>query len=473
MFRIDVRVQPKISPPRITPRRAIFAHRTYCTVWNMFSSQVSKEELAAETTQMRYRLKAAAYTLGGVNWKKLFRFYDRDNSGQIGYTEFKRLVRTDAKITSSHLPDKNLRAIFKLVDRDDSGEIDYTEFLAWVENPNLQGSDPVFPGAINPLHATGKNVTPNLAVVIEASPDTANGLNVFDRLTSPQGLVGISGRTHKNGSPQKARSASSSPRQASESPNAAHRLSGTGQLNVFERLSSPTNYMGVSGRKHGAQVFGAKNVEFFKLHGGNGFDKLINTRVNMEDYLDEHGSSKVKYHAREDRIRMRTQKLKEDMVAPARRRAPAPPAPPAPPPAPPAPRVPVDLPTENEEYLTAVRIEEPADTSLIKEQPFQTERVNQTQFPGHEHQSAQLSRTDEALHRVKAQLSRTDEALHKAIRENQSFRTENESLRAKTTAFAVQNEQLSRENEELTIMCNFLIKTLDKHGINVEEESLQ
>ena len=195
--------------------------------------------------------------------------------------------------------------------------------------------------------------------------------------------------------------------------------------------------------------------------------KYINKKIFENIYYASLEMSMEISKKREIEIK-ELQKLKEDMVAPARRRAPAPPAPP---PAPPAP--PVDLPTENEEYLTAVRIEEPAGTSLIKEQPFQTERVNQTQFPGHEHQSAQLSRTDEALHRVKAQLSRTDEALHKAIRENQSFRTENESLRAKTTAFAVQNEQLSRENEELTIMCNFLIKTLDKHGINVEEESLQ
>jgi len=443
----------------------------------MFPARLSKEELfAAETTRMRHRLKAAAYTSGGVNWKKLFRFYDRDNSGQIGYTEFKRLVRTDAKLTRSQLPDENLRTIFKLVDTDDSGEIGYTEFLAWVEGTRPKGPTAALLGSP------------------AAVQDTRNGSNVFDRLTSPRGLVGISGRTHRNGLPQKAGNASSSPRQASASPDAPHRLPvqlGDVQPNVFERLSSPTNYMGVSGRRHGAQVFGAKNVDFFELHGGIGFDKLINSRVNMEDYLDEHGSSKIAYHARENRIRMRTQKIKEDMVQSARRRrAPQPPAPPAPPPPPPAPPAPpVDLPapqtpsalsTENEEYLgkpTSFRIEQPPGISIQKS--FETGRPHQSMFPGHEHhvelenqesaRAAQLSRTNEALHKAKAQLSRTDEALHKAIHENQSFRTENESLCSKNTELVIQNEQLSRENEELTIMCNFLMNILDKHGINVED----
>ena len=53
---------------------------------------------ASEQKIVRHKLKAAAYTSKGVDWHKLFRYYDTDNSGEIGFIEFKRLLRSDAKV---------------------------------------------------------------------------------------------------------------------------------------------------------------------------------------------------------------------------------------------------------------------------------------------------------------------------------------------------------------------------------------
>ena len=78
------------------------------------------------------KLKAAAYTQDGVNWEKLFKYYDKDNSGEIGFDEFKRLLRKDAKISASILSDADVRTVFDTVDADSSGEMDYHEFERWV-----------------------------------------------------------------------------------------------------------------------------------------------------------------------------------------------------------------------------------------------------------------------------------------------------------------------------------------------------
>merc|ERR1719390_429705 len=67
------------------------------------------KELAAKMSKvqdehealMKKRLRAAAYNNGRLDWERLFKFYDRDNSGQIDFSEFKNMVRKDAKITSN------------------------------------------------------------------------------------------------------------------------------------------------------------------------------------------------------------------------------------------------------------------------------------------------------------------------------------------------------------------------------------
>jgi hypothetical protein len=42
-------------------------------------TRVAENELA----QIKRKLRAAAYNAGGLDWKALFHFYDRDNSGVV------------------------------------------------------------------------------------------------------------------------------------------------------------------------------------------------------------------------------------------------------------------------------------------------------------------------------------------------------------------------------------------------------
>lgn len=113
----------------------------------------------AEANQVRYKLRAAAYTHRGVDWERLFLFYssskrpapaaaptndtqnatdtivtDSDNiEAEIGLFEFRRLLRNDAKIPVSQLSDVDIKALFHSVDLDGSGMIDAEEFMAWVQ----------------------------------------------------------------------------------------------------------------------------------------------------------------------------------------------------------------------------------------------------------------------------------------------------------------------------------------------------
>ena len=76
---------------------------------------------ATEKRRVRSKLKAAAYGEHGVDWKKLFSQYDRDNGGVLEYPEFKRALRSDAKISVSMLSDAHVQHLFNTIDveRDD------------------------------------------------------------------------------------------------------------------------------------------------------------------------------------------------------------------------------------------------------------------------------------------------------------------------------------------------------------------
>ena len=65
---------------------------------------------AADQKRVRNKLRAAAYTQNGVDWALLFHNLDRDNSGEIGVTEFRRLLRSHAKIPVSQLSDVDVKS---------------------------------------------------------------------------------------------------------------------------------------------------------------------------------------------------------------------------------------------------------------------------------------------------------------------------------------------------------------------------
>ena len=87
-----------------------------------------------EIKQVRNKLKAAAYSSGGVDWHRLFKHYDRNNTGELNLIQFKRALRSDAKISVSILPDNSVRHLFNTIDLDGGGSIDVDEFIAWVDS---------------------------------------------------------------------------------------------------------------------------------------------------------------------------------------------------------------------------------------------------------------------------------------------------------------------------------------------------
>ena len=101
------------------------------------SSQQGTSRLSqVREKSIRSKLRAAAYTIGGINWYKLFKHYDRDNSGALDYDEFRRAVRRDAKLTVSQLPDSDLRWLFRQIDVDGGGSVEIEEFTNYLEEKN-------------------------------------------------------------------------------------------------------------------------------------------------------------------------------------------------------------------------------------------------------------------------------------------------------------------------------------------------
>lgn len=84
------------------------------------------------------KLRAAAYSHEGVNYKKLFHFYDRHNTGSLDVNEFLSALRRDAKQSKSKRgwSDKMIVDIFRMIDKDESGTIEYNEFVEWLSEDN-------------------------------------------------------------------------------------------------------------------------------------------------------------------------------------------------------------------------------------------------------------------------------------------------------------------------------------------------
>jgi hypothetical protein len=88
--------------------------------------------LLAET---RKRFQAASYSAGGQDWSRLFRHYDRDNSGELDWDEFRRAVRKDANVTANVVTDAELRQLFTACDTDGGGTIVRPHALLHITRP--------------------------------------------------------------------------------------------------------------------------------------------------------------------------------------------------------------------------------------------------------------------------------------------------------------------------------------------------
>ena len=81
---------------------------------------------------VKVKLRAAAYTSKGMDFARLFKHYDRDNSGALDFNEFRSAIRRDAKITANQVSDTELKRVFSSVDDDGGGEVEIDEFVEWL-----------------------------------------------------------------------------------------------------------------------------------------------------------------------------------------------------------------------------------------------------------------------------------------------------------------------------------------------------
>lgn len=63
----------------------------------------------------------------------MFRFYDKDNSGELDFEEFCEAIRKQARISAEEIPDDGLQIIFDDVDADGGGTVDILEFVEWLD----------------------------------------------------------------------------------------------------------------------------------------------------------------------------------------------------------------------------------------------------------------------------------------------------------------------------------------------------
>lgn len=115
------------------PQKSVTKERSVLQERRPNVSMKATDKNAGAFDAIKKRLKAAAYNNGKLDWDKLFRYYDKDNSGCIDWDEFRAAIRKSAKITTAQLSDRDLRLLFEFVDVDGDGEVDYKqEFMPWL-----------------------------------------------------------------------------------------------------------------------------------------------------------------------------------------------------------------------------------------------------------------------------------------------------------------------------------------------------
>jgi len=96
------------------------------------ASPSSPDAERKELETLKRKLQGLSYSHGGQDPSKLFRTFDRDNSGELDELEFKNAVRKGGKITSRMLDDAALSKLFRAVDTDGDGTVGIDELTGWV-----------------------------------------------------------------------------------------------------------------------------------------------------------------------------------------------------------------------------------------------------------------------------------------------------------------------------------------------------
>jgi hypothetical protein len=105
--------------------------------------------LSAESfSKMKRKLRAAAYSIGGVNWDKLFKHLSKTSHGpdgveikhgahkELGLEDFRRALRKEGKLVKNELPDAVIVRIFNSIDSERAGHVSLDAFLKWLATPD-------------------------------------------------------------------------------------------------------------------------------------------------------------------------------------------------------------------------------------------------------------------------------------------------------------------------------------------------
>jgi len=92
---------------------------------------------------LRQKLRAAAYVDGDYNFDRFFRFLrteDENGLKEMGFKEFKAIIRKEGKANQEMVSDQFLKGIFKDLNTGNTGTIKCSEFVEWVTPTKPQPS---------------------------------------------------------------------------------------------------------------------------------------------------------------------------------------------------------------------------------------------------------------------------------------------------------------------------------------------
>mmetsp|Transcript_14358 Transcript_14358/g.29546 ORF Transcript_14358/g.29546 Transcript_14358/m.29546 type:complete len:1082 (+) Transcript_14358:121-3366(+) len=91
----------------------------------------------------RRNLKKCAGNAGAMDWESMFMLYDQDRNGFLNFNEFKKIFRSDLKLSTKEVADNELKLVFDFIDADLSGDISFEEFERFIHTGESERRFPV------------------------------------------------------------------------------------------------------------------------------------------------------------------------------------------------------------------------------------------------------------------------------------------------------------------------------------------
>ena len=89
------------------------------------------------------RLRDASIKMGIHDWESVFKLYDIDGNGILGYDEFLRIFRVDLRLTEKEMKETEARFVFEFIDADLSGGISADEFMLFLHSGRQERGFPI------------------------------------------------------------------------------------------------------------------------------------------------------------------------------------------------------------------------------------------------------------------------------------------------------------------------------------------